>query len=153
MLTAKSELEEKLQGLDSGADDYMTKPFEMKELLARIRALMRRKIKAQEKNLVYHDLRLDPGQLKLCCTASGLEITLGGKEYQLMEYLMLNAGRILSKEQISTRIWGYENSVEYNNTEVYISFLRKKINFLNSGVKIKVVRGIGYSLTEGGSEV
>lgn len=146
MLTAKSELDDKIHGLDNGADDYMTKPFEMKELLARIRALVRRNMNLTSENLTYKDLKLEPNQFKLCCITSKQEITMGSKEYLLMEYLILNSNRIISKEQISNKIWGYENDVEYNNVEVYISFLRKKINFLKSKVRIKTVRGIGYSL-------
>lgn len=146
MLTAKSQLDDKVYGLDSGADDYMTKPFEMKELLARARVLIRRNTKLEEDNLSYKDLKLEPNQQKLFCITTNQDIMLGSKEYLLMEYLIVNANRILSKEQISNKIWGYENNVEYNNTEVYISFLRKKINFINSKVKIKTVRGTGYCL-------
>lgn len=149
MLTAKSDLDDKIYGLDSGAEDYMTKPFEMKELLARLRVLARRNVKIEASNCIcYKDLKLDTSQFKLCCIKSGQEIMLGSKEYSLIEYLMLNSNRIVSKEQISNKIWGYDNDVEYNNVEVYISFLRKKINFLLSDVKIKTVRGIGYSLEE-----
>lgn len=151
MLTAKSELDDKIYGLDSGADDYMTKPFEMKELLARIRVLVRRNVNLESENLCYNDLKLEPSQFKLYCSDSNQEIMLGSKEYLLMEYLILNSNRIISKEQISNKIWGYENDVEYNNVEVYISFLRKKINFLMSKVKIKTVRGIGYCLEADGS--
>ena len=147
MLTARSELEDKLAGLDLGADDYMTKPFEMKELMARIRAMLRRRMPLEEEGLSYGDLRLDKGSVRLRSTTSGQEITLGNKEYLLMEYLMMNPDRILSKEQISDRIWGYESSVEYNNAEVYISFLRKKMGFLDSQVRIRAARGMGYSLT------
>lgn len=146
MLTAKAELDDKIYGLDSGADDYMTKPFEMKELLARIRVLVRRNMNLASESPCYKDLKLELNQFKLYCITSEQEITLGSKEYLLMEYLILNANRIISKEQISDKIWGYENDVEYNNVEVYISFLRKKINFLKSQVRIKTVRGIGYCL-------
>lgn len=153
ILTAKSELEDKLNGFDLGADDYMTKPFEVKELLARVRVLLKRNAGFEEKNLCYKDLRLEPDSFCLYCTTSKQELLLGNKEYLLMEYLILNANRILSKEQISNKVWGYENSVEYNNTEVYISFLRKKLLFLKSEVKIKTVRGIGYSLSENGGGI
>lgn len=146
MLTAKSELDDKIYGLDSGADDYMTKPFEMKELLARIRVLVRRNMNLDSENLCYKDLKLESNQFKLYCSTSEQEIVLGNKEYLLMEYLILNTNRIISKEQISNKIWGYENDVEYNNVEVYISFLRKKICFLKSKVRIKTVRGSGYCL-------
>lgn len=148
ILTAKAELDDKLNGFELGADDYMTKPFEMKELLARVRVLLKRKSGFEEKKISYCDLILNPDQLKLCSTMSNKEILLGNKEYLLMEYLMLNANCILSKEQISNKIWGYENNVEYNNAEVYVSFLRKKLLFLESRAKINTVRGIGYSLGE-----
>ncbi len=153
MLTAKSELEDKIYGLDSGADDYMTKPFEMKELLARIRVLVRRNMNLDSESLCYKDLKLEQDQSKMYCIGSEQEIALGSKEYLLMEYLILNANRIISKEQISNKIWGYENDVEYNNVEVYISFLRKKIYFLKSKVRIKTVRGIGYCLEVDRSEI
>lgn len=153
ILTAKEELDDKIYGLDSGADDYMTKPFEMKELMARIRVLARRNRKSKSDGLSYIDLQLEPSQLKLYCNTSNQEIMLGSKEYMLMEYLILNTNRIISKEQISNRIWGYENDVEYNNVEVYISFLRKKMNFLKSKARIKTVRGIGYCLETDGSKL
>jgi DNA-binding response OmpR family regulator len=146
MLTAKSELEDKLFGLDSGADDYMTKPFEMKELLARVRVLARRNGKQDIEKTGFADLKLEPTQCKLICQSTNQDILLGSKEYMLLEYLMLNGNCIISKEQISNKIWGYESDVEYNSVEVYISFLRKKISFLNSIVKIKTLRGLGYCL-------
>ena len=146
MLTAKEELEDKLYGLDMGADDYLTKPFEIKELLARVRVLLRRSKSIKDLGLSYYDLTLEPGQSKLFCTTNNQGVMLGNKEYLLMEYLMLNSNRIISKEQISNKIWGYDNQVEYNNTEVYVSFLRKKLHFLNTRVKIRTVRGTGYCL-------
>ncbi|WP_099469365.1 response regulator transcription factor [Konateibacter massiliensis] len=146
ILTAKSELEDKLQGLDMGADDYMAKPFEIKELAARLRVLLRRMKKLEDDVLIYHDLRLDCNQYKLSCNRTNEEVVLGSKEYLLMEYLITNESQILSKEQITDKIWGYNNSVEYNNAEVYVSFLRKKLCFIHSEVKIKTMRGLGYCL-------
>lgn len=146
MLTAKTELNDKVFGLDIGADDYMTKPFEIQELLARVRALIRRQMKLDEEMIGYKDLQLESNQLKLYCSTTKMDVLLGSKEYLLMEYLIMNANRIVSKEQISNKIWGYENNVEYNNAEVYVSFLRKKISFLKSKVRIKTVRGLGYCL-------
>lgn len=148
ILTAKSELDDKVLGLELGADDYMTKPFEMRELIARIRALVRRNTKTEDNKLSFQDLVLDTKTLQLYSKTSEESITLGSKEYLLMEYLLMNAKQIVSKEQISNRIWGVENTVEYNNVEVYISFLRKKLAFLQSEVTIRTVRQRGYCLQE-----
>lgn len=151
MLTAKTELDDKVLGLETGADDYMTKPFEMRELIARVRALVRRNTKIDSDTLSFLDLTLDAKTLKLSCTSNGDSIVLGSKEYLLMEYLMLNARQIISKEQISNRIWGCDNTVEYNNVEVYISFLRKKLTFMKSNASIKTIRQRGYCLQEDGN--
>lgn len=149
MLTAKSDLEDKIQGLDIGADDYMTKPFEIRELLARVRALTRRNRSSENiESLSIGDLRLNAGEHELFCDKSGQRVKLAEKEYLLMEYMMLNQNQVLSKEQISNRIWGYDTNVEYNSAEVYISFLRKKLDYLNSQVSIRTVRGVGYQMEE-----
>ena len=149
MLTAKGELDDKVMWLDSGADDYLTKPFITRELLARLRALCRRNINAADSTLSFGDLSLEPRAFQLCCTATGQNIRLSEKEYRLIEYLIVNQGQILSREQLATKIWGYENEAEYNNVEVYLSFTRKKLAFIDSAVEIKAVRGIGYELRLG----
>lgn len=127
MLTAKSELDDKVMGLDSGADDYLSKPFMMKELLARLRALGRRNINSSDSTLSFGDIVLDAGTSSLTCTANGQSVRLGEKEYRILEYLIANQGQILTREQLVLKIWGYENDAEYNNVEVYMSFTRKKI--------------------------
>ena len=147
-LTAKSATADKVEGLDSGGDDYLTKPFETDELLARIRSLLRRKSQdiKDVNTLSYLDLLLDRRTATLACTRTGISIGLSEKEYHILELFFQNPGRILSKEQFAVRIWGYENEAEYNKVEVYISFTRKKLAFVESAATIKVVRGLGYRL-------
>ena len=146
MLTAKSTVDDKVTGLDSGADDYLTKPFQTKELLARIRALCRRNIRSQDGRLSFGDLILDPAAASLSCTTTGQNVRLGEKEFRIMEYMIANQGQILSREQLAVKIWGFESDAEYNNVEVYMSFTRKKLLFIGSRTEIKAVRGIGYEL-------
>jgi len=146
MLTAKSEVDDKVLGLDSGADDYLTKPFMTKELLARIRALTRRNTQAENTSLSYGDIELNNGTQMLFCATTGQNVRLGEKEFKLLEYMMGNKGQILTREQLVIRIWGYESEAEYNNVEVYLSFTRKKLAFVGSKVEIKAVRGVGYEL-------
>ena len=146
MLTAKSGLDDKVLGLDSGADDYLTKPFMARELLARLRALARRNINSTDGSLSFADISLDSGASSLSCTATGQSVRLSEKEYRILEYLIANQGQILSREQLALKIWGYESEAEYNNVEVYMSFTRKKLAFVESKTAIKAVRGIGYEL-------
>lgn len=146
MLTAKSGLDDKVTGLDSGADDYLTKPFQTRELLARVRALCRRNIRSQDGSLRFGDLSLDTATATLTCSCTGQSVRLGEKELRIMEYMLANQGQILSREQLAVKIWGYENDAEYNNVEVYMSFTRKKLAFVGSKTEIKAVRGIGYEL-------
>lgn len=148
LLTAKSELDDKINGLDSGADDYLTKPFHREELYARLRALTRRQsVNPAPQELAYGDIYMLQGSNELFCKTSGNSLPLNGKEYQLMEYLLRNAGQIISREQIIEKIWGYDTDTEYNNVEVYISFLRKKLTFLKAEATIQTVRKLGYKLT------
>lgn len=147
VLSAKSEIEDKIRGLKSGSDDYMTKPFVTEELIARVWALSRRNVMEYvEETLKYGDIELDRTHHELKKGSS--RIRLSTKEYQLMEILMLNKDSVVKREYCITKIWGYESDIEYNSTDVYISFLRKKLNALKSKVVIKSVRGIGYSLGE-----
>lgn len=146
MLTAKSELDDKVTGLDSGADDYLTKPFMTKELLARLRALTRRSIDSSDGRLTFGDLSLDTNTYTLYCTTNGQSVRLREKEYHVIEYMIANQKQVLSREQLALKIWGYESEAEYNNVEVYLSFTRKKLAFIGSAVEIKAVRGLGYEL-------
>lgn len=146
MLTAKSDLDDKVTGLDCGADDYLTKPFMTKELLARIRALLRRNINTADGKLAFGDISIDTNTATLSCRTNGQNVRLSKKEYMILEYLIANNGQILTREQLALKIWGYESEAEYNNVEVYMSFTRKKLAFVGANTEIKAVRGIGYEL-------
>ena len=146
MLTAKAELDDKVTGLDSGADDYLTKPFLTKELLARLRALCRRTMNTLDGTLSFGDITLDTNTLELACVGSGQSVRLSEKEYRILEYLVSNGGKILTREQLAVKIWGFESEAEYNNVEVYMSFTRKKLAFVEAKTEIKAIRGVGYEL-------
>ena len=146
MLTAKAELDDKVTGLDSGADDYLTKPFMTRELLARLRALLRRNIDTPDGTLGFGDIALDSKSYELRCTETGQCVRLSEKEWRIMEYLISNQGQILTREQLAVKIWGFESDAEYNNVEVYMSFTRKKLAFVGAKTEIKAVRGVGYQL-------
>lgn len=150
MLTARSDINDKIHGLDIGADDYLTKPFVTSELLARIRSLTRRKGEFVHDDFKFGDLILNKKSYSL--EYHGNEIKLSLKEYQIMEMLIANPKQIIPKERFIEKIWGYESDIEYNNIEVYISFLRKKLTSLHADVKIRTARGIGYTLEKTGSE-
>ena len=145
ILTAKSEIYDKLNGLENGADDYITKPFHIKELVARIKVVLKRKADVKDLSIIqYEDLSLNLRNGKISCKNN--EITINGKELELLEILMINKSQAVSRETLADKIWGFNSDAEYNNVEVYISFLRKKLKLLKSKVEIKTVRGIGYSL-------
>jgi len=146
ILTAKAQTEDKILGLDSGADDYLTKPFATGELLARIRAMTRRKTEFSPNLLSLGNLSLNRETYELS-TENG-SIRLGNKEFQMIEMLMSNAGRLISTEQFMERIWGYETEAEINVVWVYISYLRKKLSTLGANIEIKATRGVGYTLEE-----
>lgn len=146
LLTARDETMDKVTGLDCGADDYMTKPFETDELLARIRALSRRQGDVVIEELTYADLTLNLSTYTL--HKGGKSIHLGFKEYEVLKLLMSNPNIILSKETLITRIWGNDSNAEDNNVEAYISFLRKKFFYLDSRVTIGTIRKVGYRLEE-----
>lgn len=147
MLSAKSETEDKIIGLDMGADDYLPKPFETTELLARLRALCRRRdFEIIDNILSFSDLYLDMDNLIIKNKYDSVSLTL--KEGQLLELLMINKDIITSKNSIIEKLWGFSSDAEDNNVEVYISFLRKKLNILNTSAAISTVRGLGYKLSE-----
>ncbi|WP_447402922.1 response regulator transcription factor [Lysinibacillus sp. fkY74-1] len=145
LLTAKGDTSDKVAGLDSGADDYLPKPFPTEELLARLRALGRRKSEIIYDNVLkYGDIELNPHTLSLCCRKNSFKLTL--KECQLLELLIRRRNGIISKDSIIEKIWGYDTNAEDNHVEVYISFLRKKLASLKSCVSIQTIRGVGYCL-------
>ena len=146
MLTALSELNNKVEGFDIGVDDYLTKPFMSRELLARLRALKRRTLGITDGILSFADITLNTNTLVLSCETNGQSVRLSEKEYRILEYLIANSGQILTREQLAVKIWGIESDAEYNNVEVYMSFTRKKLAFIEAKTAIKAVRGIGYEL-------
>lgn len=147
MLTAKTQLDDKLTGFSRGANDYVTKPFHIDELVARVNAQLRN---ANEEIYKYcievGDLRLNIKTTNLLCTTTNESIDIICKEFLLLEYLMQNVNQILSRESIYEKVWGFENDAESNNLEAYLSFIRKKIKVIGSKVQIKAVRGLGYKL-------
>ena len=145
MLTAKSEIDDKVLGLDSGANDYLTKPFDTKELLARIRAMTRSQATADSK-LSFGNITLDRATFELASPSDSFR--LANKEYQIMESLMSNPRNLVSTDRLMERIWGYDSNAEINVVWVYISYLRKKLAALHANIQIKVTRNIGYSLEE-----
>jgi DNA-binding response OmpR family regulator len=148
MLTAKSSTMDKVTGLDSGADDYLTKPFQVEELLARVRALCRRNAPEADGLLQACGITLSQKSASVQCIKTGHEVRLSEKEYHLLEIFIMNHDQIISREQLALKVWGYENEAEYNNVEVYISFLRKKLAFIGAGAQIKAARGLGYELRD-----
>lgn len=146
MLTAKAEVRDRVEGLNLGADDYLPKPFAMAELLARVRALTRRSGEYIPDTLTMGDTSLDRASYELRC--GGNTLRLSKKEYQMMEMLLRNQGRLLSTEQFMDRIWGYDSEAEINVVWVYISYLRKKLAQIGSKLQISAVRGRGYVLEE-----
>ena len=145
LLTAKDEIQDKVKGLDCGADDYMIKPFSTDELLARIRALTRRKGEVREDFVTFGDLILNKSNCELQ-KVGGESIKLSLKEFQIIDLLFENPRQIIKKERIIEKIWGGDSDAEYNNVEVYISFIRKKLEQLKVNTQIRTARGIGYSL-------
>ncbi|WP_455581503.1 response regulator transcription factor [Dysosmobacter sp.] len=144
MLTARSSVADRISGLDHGADDYLTKPFDTGEFLARVRALTRRKDLPLEEEPAFGDIRLDRRRLELCRGSERLR--LGPKEFQVMECLLLNKKQIVPRGLLCEKVWGLLSEAEYNNVEVYISFLRKKLRALHSSVQILSMRNAGYYL-------
>ncbi|MBE6691755.1 MAG: response regulator transcription factor [Ruminococcaceae bacterium] len=144
LLTARDEVSDKVKGLDCGADDYLTKPFSKDELLARVRAMTRRTGDIIIDKISYGNLILDLNTYTLQCNNRSMRI--GHKEFEILKLLISNPQQVFSKEDLITKIWGYLSEAEDNNVEVYVSFIRKKLNSLNSNVTISTVRKIGYHL-------
>lgn len=147
MLTAKSMLEDKLTGFNNGANDYLTKPFHIDELVARVNAQLRTNNSQMVKYYIEAgDLKLNIKTAVLSCNTTNETIEVVRKEFLLLEYLIKNANQVLSKEQIYEKVWGLESEAESNNLEAYISFVRKKIKIIGSNSQIKAIRGLGYKL-------
>jgi DNA-binding response OmpR family regulator len=143
MLSAKSEVDDKVVGLELGADDYLAKPFSYKELLARIKALTRRKGEIVGDKIGYADLTLDKNRYLLICDG---EVKLSNFEFKIMEILLHHKDKIINKDNLIEKVWDFGNDSCYNGIEVYISFLRKKLQAIKSKVEIKSMRGVGYHL-------
>ncbi len=146
LLTARSRTEDKILGLDGGADDYLTKPFDASELLARIRARTRIGTAPNQDRLAAGDIWLEKSTQRLGGRSNSVK--LGNKEFQLLECLMINRNHIMPRDLLITKVWGPLEAAEYNNLEVYISFLRKKLRFVKASVEIVTTKGVGYSLEE-----
>ncbi|MGG7143046.1 response regulator transcription factor [Clostridium nigeriense] len=147
MLTAKSQIEDRVVGLDLGADDYLTKPFAVEELLARIRSITRRKGTVINENiLAYGDISLNINTYDLDVNDESIRLTL--KEFEIIKYFMERPRCVVSKDDLITKLWGFDSEVEYNNIEVYISFIRKKLSYLKSKVNIVTIRGVGYRMED-----
>ena len=144
MLTARGELADRVTGLDSGADYYLTKPFENQELLACLRTILRRQAAIVPDVLEFGDLTLNPAASQLSCGERS--VALSSKELEMLTILFKNTGQFISKETLLLKVWGYDASVNANSVEAYVSFIRKKLSLLHSSVSVKVARNIGYRL-------
>lgn len=147
LLTAKSDIDDRVEGLDAGADDYLTKPFAMKELLARVRAMLRRRTDSVDTNITFGDITLEISSSILSCKEEKIRLT--NKEFQMLEMLINADGGIISVDRFMDKIWGYDSETEQNVVWVYVSYLRRKLEGLGSKVVIEAHRNLGYSLEIG----
>ena len=146
MLTAKAEIDDRVLGLDSGANDYLTKPFAAPELLARLRAMTRTQMTQNTSSLSFGNLSLNQTSFELSSPSASYQLT--NKEFQLLELLMANPGQVISSDRLFEKIWGYESDADPSVIWVYISYLRKKLTALNASVRIRAIRNAGYRLEE-----
>lgn len=147
LLTAKGEIDDKVKGLDCGADDYLVKPFATDELLARLRALTRRQGEIINDNILnFGDIKLNISTYELEGPCNSIKLSL--KEFEIIKFFIQRPKIIVTKDELISKIWGYDSEAEYNNIEVYISFLRKKFSYVDSSTSIITIRGVGYKLEE-----
>lgn len=146
MLTAKTMLEDKLYGFEAGANDYITKPFHMDELVARVNVWLRNNVNIKKNVIEAGDLILNIDKANISCKTTNETIDIMGKEYLLLEYFMNNPNQVISREQVYNKVWGFDNNAESNNLEAYLSFIRKKLRIIGSETNIKAIRGLGYKL-------
>lgn len=146
MLTAKSTIDDKMEGFNNGADDYLTKPFHMQELMARVNVQLRKNQVNVNDNMKLGDIVLNIKSMELSNINGNNKVKIIGKEFQLLELLMNNSNQVISKEQLFVKIWGYDTDCDINTLEAYISFIRKKLKLVKSNIKIKAIRNMGYVL-------
>ena len=146
MLTAKSTIDDKMTGFDNGADDYLTKPFHMEELLARVNVQLRKNNKRISDSFEFGDIVLNINSMELCNKYKNNKIKVIGKEFQILELLINNSNQVMEKEQLFTKIWGYDTESDINTLEAYISFIRKKLKLIKSNINLKAIRNTGYIL-------
>lgn len=153
MLTAKAQIEDKLNGFDSGANDYVTKPFHVEELIARVNVWLRKSKQEIKDYIEVGDLKLNIKKTNLLCTTTNDSIDIICKEFLLLEYFMQNPNQVIPRESLYEKVWGFESDAESNNLEAYLSFIRKKLKVIGSKVQIKAIRGLGYKLEVNNEEV
>ena len=146
MLTAKNSIDDKIIGFNNGADDYLTKPFHMEELLARVNVQLRKNNNISNDIIELGDITLNIKSMELSNKSEDHKVKIIGKEFQLLELLMNNANRVMEKEHLFVKIWGYDSECDINTLEAYISFIRKKLKLVKSKINLKAIRNMGYVL-------
>ena len=153
MLTAKNTIDDKMIGFNGGADDYLTKPFHMEELIARVNVQLRKLKNNSSDFMKLGDIILNIKSMELCSADSNNKVKIIGKEFQLLELFMNHPNQVMEKEQVFVKIWGYDSDCEINTLEAYISFIRKKLKLVKSKIKLKAIRNVGYVLEVGDEKV